>query len=512
MRTLLLALALWLPTALAEPCLYQNPVIDGEFPDPTVIRVGHDYYAMATAAEWEPLFSIAQSADLVHWRFVGAVFDERPQWSTGSYWAPELVEHAGRFYVYYTARSRQGPLCVAVAIAERVTGPYRDHGPLVCQEAGSIDAAHFVDAEGRRYLLWKEDGNSRRLPTPIWLQRLDTDGTTLVGAARELIRNDARWEGKVVEGPYLLQRAGWYYLFYSGGNCCGEWCDYALGVARARSLEGPWEKDPRNPILSGTDEFRCPGHGTLVSDEEGRVFLLYHAYSARDFLRGGRFALLDEVVWGEDAWPSINHAQGPTVLADRPRSAGPADRAHVDRFGSGALDAGWQWPIGRRPQIGFDPADGGWLELRAPQGSADATAVLGYRSPPGIYSATALIDLSRLAQGSTAGLGVYASDAQSLRLVADGSRLQLWSRERNVDLLLASVAVAAPRLELRLVRTPEAGFRFAYRPDGGDWRPIITAGGVDAVHKPNALTRIALFATGSAAPGARFGYVRIERW
>ena len=182
-RTVLSVLLAWAIAAFADDCTYHNPVIAGEFPDPSVIRVGDDYYATATAAGWAPLFSIAQSKDLLHWTFVGAVFNERPAWSASSYWAPELVQHNDEFYVYYTARKKDGPLCVAVATAKRPTGPYTDRGPLVCQVDGSIDAAHFVDRDGTRYLLWKEDGNSRRVRSVIWIQRLAADGISLQGAA-----------------------------------------------------------------------------------------------------------------------------------------------------------------------------------------------------------------------------------------------------------------------------------------------------------------------------------------
>ena len=80
-----------------------------------------------------------------------------------------------------------------------------------------------------------------------------------------------------MEGPFVLRHGDWFYLFYSGNGCCGVNCDYALGVARARTLFGPWEKDPSNPILAGNETWKCPGHGSIVQDERGRYFFLYHA-------------------------------------------------------------------------------------------------------------------------------------------------------------------------------------------------------------------------------------------
>jgi beta-xylosidase len=125
--------------AAQSRAVYTNPALAGDYPDPSVIRVGQDYWATATSSEWAPEFPILHSRDLVNWRVVGAVFQKRPAWSVGNYWAPEIAEDRGRFYIYYTAKKKDGPLCVAVATARRPQGPYTDHGPLVCQEVGSID-------------------------------------------------------------------------------------------------------------------------------------------------------------------------------------------------------------------------------------------------------------------------------------------------------------------------------------------------------------------------------------
>src|SRR5687767_7356549 len=231
----LLVIFLWVTPALAQR--YQNPVISGDHPDPSVIRVGGEYWATTTSGTWEPEFSLFRSRDLLRWEISGAVFQKRPAWAERDFWAPEISTHNGRFFVYYTARKKGGPLCVAVATAATVAGPYIDHGPLVCQKLGSIDAMAVTDENGVRYLVWKEDGNSRDQPTPMWAQKLSDDGLKLRGRKVELIRNDPRsWEGGVVEGAFILRRGNWFYLFYSGNACCGRRCNYALGVARSSSV------------------------------------------------------------------------------------------------------------------------------------------------------------------------------------------------------------------------------------------------------------------------------------
>src|SRR3954447_26533878 len=180
---------------------WADPVIPGDNPDPSLVRVGNDYYATATSSGWAPIFPVYHSRDLRTWNQMGAIFERRPEWSAGNYWAPEITHYRGQFYVYYTARKRNGPLCVAVATAGKASGPWSDHGPLVCDPDGSIDGFAITGENGQRYLIYKEDGNSRKMPTPIWAQRLTDDGLKLTGERTELIRNTAPWEGAVVEGP-----------------------------------------------------------------------------------------------------------------------------------------------------------------------------------------------------------------------------------------------------------------------------------------------------------------------
>jgi xylan 1,4-beta-xylosidase len=354
MRSSLIALATItsVVAAFADQVSYTNPVLPGDFPDPSVVRVGNDYWATATTAEWAPIFPVLHSRDLVNWTQSGAVFNTPPAWSSGSYWAPEISHDGKRFLVYYTARRKSGPLCVAVATAVKATGPYTDRGPLVCQEAGSIDGAPIRDENGHRYLVWKEDGNSRKQPTPIWAQRLSVDGTALEGEPRELLRNRADWEAHLIEGPFVLRRNGWFYMFYSADACCGRSCDYKLGVARARQLLGPWERNPANPILAGNPRWQCPGHGSVVQAPDGRDFLLYHAYRSIGFQFVGRQGLLDAVAWTQDGWPTINDGQGPSENAAAPLALSPSkgERNDVlDEFLGPRLRVGWQWPWNQPP-------------------------------------------------------------------------------------------------------------------------------------------------------------------
>lgn len=307
-------------TMTSPPSLsWDNPVVDDDFPDPSAARVGGVYWAVGTSTERAPGFPILRSTDLVHWAPAGTIFSGPPAWATDSLWAPELVVQRTGVRVYYTARRRGGPLCVAVASARTPAGTYADHGPLVCKPAGSIDPEFVRDRAGRPYLVWKEDGNAVGRPSRIWIRRLRPDGLALIGPSRELMRNQARWEGSVVEAPEIVSRGGWLYMFYAG-NTYGppSRCRYAEGVARARSVLGPWQRDPRNPILRSNRSWRCPGHATAVRDGAGRLFLLYHAYRAGSYASRSRLLLMDAVTWRPDGWPSVNDGRGPSAQAHLP--------------------------------------------------------------------------------------------------------------------------------------------------------------------------------------------------
>jgi xylan 1,4-beta-xylosidase len=503
-------------TAQKKRVSYENPVIAGDYPDPSIIRVGGDYWATATSSDWAPEFPIMHSRDLVNWEVWGAVFQKRPDWSNGNYWAPEISEYRGRYFVYYVGHKKQdGPLCVAVATARKPDGPYTDHGPIICQDDGSIDPVAVTDERGERYLVWKEDGNSRNQPTPIWAQKLSSDGTKLTGARQELIRNDAKWEAQLVEGPFILRRNGWFYMFYSGNACCGRECNYALGVARSRKLLGPWEKNPGNPILRGNETWKCPGHGSIVSDQNGKDFLLYHAYHARDTVYVGREALLDEVSWGKGGWPSINGGHGPTGRSASPQGARElnAEYSFFDEFNGPKLRPGWQWPQNSDPVARIDASNGGWLLLSSKTMARPGdmlAAVIARSTTVGDYVATAVVNLSGMKAGQFAGLSAFGDLENALGVAVGSGKVLAFKREKSVDTIVGDVdAPASNSIWLRLTAKDGHRFRFAMSTNGRDWKTIGEE--MEGQYLPpwDRGVRVALTGGGTEGAVASFGSLRI---
>jgi xylan 1,4-beta-xylosidase len=521
---LLLCLCLWVG-GRAQSGTYSNPVMAGDYPDPSVIRAGADYWAMTTTGGWAPHFSILRSADLVNWRIVGSVFQKKPAWVKSDFWAPEITEDGGRYFVYYTARRNDGPrktgtLCVAVATAPAPSGPYTDHGPLVCQisergNVGSIDAFFTRDENNQPFLIWKADGNDAEpdQPTSIFAQRLSEDGTKLLGKRKEILRNTASWEKHVTEGSFIIRRNGWFYHFYSGNACCGRGCNYALGVARARKLLGPWEKNPANPILAANEAWQCPGHGSIVTTPDDRDFLLYHAYrrSAEAFSIG-REALLDEIKWSASGWPTINEGRGPSGQARAPLSAtAPSAQAEFfDGFTTPELEASWQWPMNLEQAARVETGAGGFLVLTpgAPQSQDKLTgAVLARRASSGDYVATTLVDARSLLPGASAGLAAYSWREEAVGVSVGGGRIFVWRREgKDQQTPAETVAPSASSVYLRMTATGGEQFRFAFSANGRDWKEL--GGAVQGSHIEGA--HIALTAGGAGA-GARFDWVKITR-
>ena len=500
-----------------SPAAYGNPVLRGDYPDPSVIRVGRDYWATATTSQWAPIFPLLYSTDLVTWRLRGSVFQSPPSWSAGSYWAPEISQDAGRFFVYYTARRKNGPLCVAVADAAAPQGPYTDRGPLVCQDVGSIDAAAVTDENGRRYLVWKEDGNSQKRPTPLWAQPLSADGIALAGEKQEIFRNEAPWEAHLVEGPFILRRADYFYMFYSADACCGRRCNYKTGVARARKLLGPWERHERNPILAGNDQWKCPGHGSIVDDPAGRTFFLYHAYHPSDFEFVGRQGLLDEVKWGADGWPTINEGRGPShaSLPSAPAARSRVTSPVVDEFTGRTLDPAWQWPWDQQVAPSVEPERGGWLRLRT---GTTSHAIAARPTLAGSYVATAVVDPASVSAGARAGLAAFGNRENLLAITVEHSsgvtpgvlRVAVWRSQKGKETTLTSDTLDQSGIvHLQLTATDRTRFQFAVSADGRNWKTLASDAEGGYLPPWDLAVRAALLVAGRDA-SATFGAYRLE--
>jgi len=287
--------------------LYANPVVATDCPDPGVMREGSEYFMACTSGG--PGYPIRSSPDLVHWTARGTIFTNatRPTWATGDFWAPELHKVGARFVAYFSARHTNGAFAVGAAWATNVLGPYTALGqPLVNDpNPGVIDAHFFQAAGGAKYLLWKVDGNAVGAPTPIKIQPLAADGLSLTGAPTTVLTNTLSWEGGLVEGPWMVEHGGFFYLFYSANGYAST--AYAVGVARSTSPTGPFTKAPA-PILVSNSSFGGPGHGSVLIGPSGDWVHVYHSWLGGKVGQApGRHVLVDRIRW-ENGWPTMRGA------------------------------------------------------------------------------------------------------------------------------------------------------------------------------------------------------------
>ncbi|RAJ92645.1 beta-xylosidase [Larkinella arboricola] len=467
----------------------QPAVMPGDYPDPSVTKVGNTYWASATTSNWFPAYPLLKSSDLVNWQTVGNIFTKVPDWADYYFWAPEITEEKGKIYVYYTAHKKGGNLCVAVASADRPEGPYRDHGPLVGQPDGSIDGFPMRDENGQLYLIWKEDGNSVRQPTPIWAQPMNEERTALTGEKKELFRNDTPWENNLVEGVAMVKHGGYFYAIYAGAGCCGTGCTYATGVARAKSLLGPWEKYAQNPVLTDEGSWRCPGHGTAI-EKDGKFYFLYHAYDKESNIYTGRQGVLKEFTFTEDGW--IKFLPETAVLAN----AKPVPATITDSFTGKTLSDQWQWSIFQQPTFRVRK---GALNLTA-QPTKFGSAV-AQRTLTGDYTVTTTVNRKR--STGQAGLAAIGDDDNALGISTDGRELTVWKMQKGEKAVLSTQPLPAGKaVHLQLLAKDGHRFSFGYSTDGKTYQSL-TPQPVDGAYLPPWDRAIRVGVTASGTPGQR---------
>ncbi|WP_310469171.1 glycoside hydrolase family 43 protein [Sphingomonas sp.] len=332
---LILAALLSLSAAApAEPLF--TPAYTHNFPDAFVLE--HDGVFLAYATNDGINLPMLTSRDLVTWAPVGDPANPgkrldgmpalAPWVKEGFTWAPEVMRIGNRWLLYYTANHRKKDVqCIGVAVADAPTGPFRDSSPepMVCQfnEGGSIDANPFRDADGKLYLYWKSDGNRVGKGTWIWGQPLSADGLTVTGAPVGLIRDDQKWENKLVEAPTMVRSPTGYAMFFSaayyGWNADERLSPYAMGYATCQGPLGPCVDAPNNPILFSfrDKELGClsgPGHQSIFQ-AKGQNYVTFHAWAATSSCRkaaDARYLYVAPLYW-KDGKPEIGLSVRPAA-------------------------------------------------------------------------------------------------------------------------------------------------------------------------------------------------------
>ncbi|MBB6327879.1 beta-xylosidase [Algoriphagus iocasae] len=440
--------------------LIQLQVIPGELPDPSIIEVDGIYYATGSSNDWEPLYPIYKSTDLVNWIFVNYVFDEIPEWTSSSFWAPELFYRKGKFFVYYTAKRKDGVSVIGVASSNDIESGFEDHGQLLEWGNESIDA--FVLEEGDKlFVSWKAYGLNPDKPITLMGSQLSDDGLQLQGEAFEMLVADSdNWEKGGIEGQSIVEKDGFLYMLYSGNACCGAGCDYMVGLARAKSFEGPWEKFSGNPVLVGNDSWKCPGHGTAIKTGN-EWFYLYHAYSTDGFPYIGRSTLLSQMFWDEETgWPYFK-------VSNEVSETATLKSTIKDDFSSEKLSPHWRFDI---PAYQFDASlkDG---KLHLTEKEIDPSNLSGTFLGLNPESADFTIS-TKVETGNEAwkGLAIYATRDKSMGMGVAENQLLLWKvKDGNLEELNKIEFDSQEEVLLKTEVNNGHEAKFYYSLDGQNW-------------------------------------------
>ncbi|MFC7546836.1 glycoside hydrolase family 43 protein [Plantactinospora sp. GCM10030261] len=346
----------------------RNPVLTGFHPDPSILRVGDDYYLATSTFEWYPGVRVHHSRDLVHWRALGGIITERrllDLWGCGDsngVWAPDLSYHDGLFHLVYSdvASFASGYWDVRnfLVTAPDIGGPWSDPVPL---HSRGFDAALFHDEDGSSWLLsmsadWRP-GRDRF--GGIEIQRYDRDRRQLTGRPEIIFTGTA---AGLTEGPHIYRHEGWYWLITAEGGTSWE---HQVTVARSRNLHGPYEAHPDGPLLTSLGRPDLPlqkaGHGSLVQTQRGEWYLAHlvgRPYTPLGNCVLGRETAIQRVDWSPGGWPSIAGGVPAEEIPapDLPAHPWPTEPA-TDDFDAPTL-APW-WSTLRRP------ATPDWIDLRS---------------------------------------------------------------------------------------------------------------------------------------------------
>jgi len=263
----------------------------GDYPDPSILVDGEDFYMTFTTTYWIPSLPIWHSRDLVNWELVGNALNK----FIGTVWAPDFQKVDGRYYIYFPAGRR-----IYTVWADDVRGPWSEP---VDMGLSAIDPGLGIGEYGGK-VLYLNGG---------LMGHLTPDGLAFTDEPQKAyepwpIPEDWEVEGVYLESPKIFKRDGWFYLISAEGGTAGPATSHMCVIHRSRSVEGPWESMPGNPLVhtwSADEQWWSKGHGTVFEDSKGQWWVLYHAYR-NGFYTLGRHTLLDPIEWDKDGWPYVD--------------------------------------------------------------------------------------------------------------------------------------------------------------------------------------------------------------
>jgi alpha-N-arabinofuranosidase len=448
---------------------YKNPIIPGFHPDPSICRVGEDYYLVTSSFEFFPGVPLFHSRDLIHWKQIGHVLTRKSQLlldgchTSGGIFAPTIRYHDGRFYMITTNVSNGGNFYVWT---DDIRGEWSE--PAWVAQPG-IDPSLFFDDDGTVYFastFGDENGPG------IGQCTIDIETGEMLSKTRLIWRGTG---GKCPEGPHMYKRGDVYYLMIAEG---GTEYGHMETIARGPSPWGPFESCPHNPILTHKEthldrvEFQALGHADIVDTPEGDSWIVFHGIRPSQFMLHhlGRETMLAPLEWDSDGWPLINGGRHivPEMQASRlPKSFLPPASPARDSFDGGKLAPAWSflrnpdmenYELFRRP---------GYLGLTAGVHSLDECAsptFLGRRQQHFNVRVQTSVDFLPEAENDRAGITVFHTNEHHYDLAVtrrNGVRVAVL-RKRAGDMQTESAPVILPEKGDVLLRIDSTKLEYSF--------------------------------------------------
>lgn len=448
---------------------YLNPIIAGDHPDPTILKDGDDYYMTFSSFFSYPGLVIWHSTDLVNWAPVGpALFQP-----LGTIWAVDLCKHNGRYFIYIPAAPDGKPWSIYAIWADDIKGPWSD--PVDLKISSCIDPGHIVGEDGKRYLFVNGIRKIR-----LSDDGLSTDGELEAAYQPWMYPDDWITENFAPEGPKLLRRGEYFYLVTAVGGTAGPVTGHMVIAARSKSIHGPWEHCPHNPLvrtLSAGEPWWSKGHATAVEGPSGDWWLVYHGYE-NGFRTLGRQTLLEPMEWTKDGW---FRAKGGNLSKPLPKpkggKAGPAGFTLSDDFSQNRFGIQWAFHDPKpddMQRVKYEPSG---LRIASkgtsPADSSPLTCPVGDRS----YQAEVTLELDGSAE---AGLLLFYNSKAFVGVGFDGEQTRTWQYAE--DQSWNRQPVKSRRVRVR-VTNQENVITWHYSTDGGQsWSRHPTRMEVSGMH------------------------------
>ncbi len=441
------------PAALLQTATFQNPLFAGDHADPSILRVGQDYYFTHTPYDYAPGLVVWHSRDLVNWLPISHALKAEDN-THGEVWAPDLIEHEGRYFIYFAMGG------IHVVHAENPAGPWSAPVDL---KVSDIDPGHVVGPDGKRYL-YTAGGH---------VIELSADGLSTVGERKTVYEGwqfpkEWKTEGFWLESPKLTRRGEYYYLICAEGGTAGPPTSHMSVVARSKSPLGPWDNSPHNPLIhtySADEEWWSVGHGTLVSTPDERWYFVYHGY--RNGLQTlGRQVLMEPVEWTADGWPLA--PLGAKRSLPMPAPLGIAQRPMVplsDDFRAPALKL--TWGACQETDMSRYQAGKGTLTVRAKASAAGQSSPLTVRARNASYAVQVVATPQ---QDCGAALGLFYNPDHWLFAELKSGQLHVYGAKE----VLASRAWKADTAHLKIVNRHNV-VEFLASEDGHNWQSLVAA-------------------------------------